>query len=154
SMANLATSYFVVGRQAESLRLREETLALCRVELGPDHPITLLIMTSVADSYGSARRYAESLELRHEILALSKAKLGSDHPNTLQCMRLLALAQCELGVSLVHQAKFTEAEPLLLQSYAATKKDPHCFNKMHLYDLLEALAQLYEATGRKESAAP
>ena len=38
SMNNLAVSYADLGRHAEALNLREETLALRKAKLGPDHP--------------------------------------------------------------------------------------------------------------------
>ena len=40
-MNNLANSYSELGRNAEALKLREETLALRKATLGPDHPDTL-----------------------------------------------------------------------------------------------------------------
>ena len=43
SMNNLAISYAVLGRQAEALKLREETCR-CKAKLGPDHPDTLWSM--------------------------------------------------------------------------------------------------------------
>ena len=51
TMASLANSYFVVGRRADALKLREETLALMKAKLGPDHPHTLSGMNSLAQSY-------------------------------------------------------------------------------------------------------
>ena len=41
-MDNLANSYAALGRHAEALKLREETLALQKAKLGPDHPDTLI----------------------------------------------------------------------------------------------------------------
>ena len=38
SMNNLALSYSDLGRHADALKLREETLALRKAKLGPDHP--------------------------------------------------------------------------------------------------------------------
>ena len=40
-MINLASSYADFGRHADALKLREETLALQKAKLGPDHPDTL-----------------------------------------------------------------------------------------------------------------
>ena len=37
-MHNLAISYAALGRHAEALKLCEETLALMKAKLGPDHP--------------------------------------------------------------------------------------------------------------------
>ena len=47
-MNNLAASYSALGRHAEALKLREETLALMKAKLGPDHPDTLASMNNLA----------------------------------------------------------------------------------------------------------
>ena len=54
-MNNLATSYDALGRYAEALKLHEETLALRKAKLGPDHPDTLASMNNLANSYGQPR---------------------------------------------------------------------------------------------------
>ena len=83
SMNDLAKSYADLGRQAEALKLFEETLAMRKAKLGPDHPDTLRSMKHLADGYFNLGRHAEALKLREETLALQKAKLGPDHPDTL-----------------------------------------------------------------------
>ena len=90
SMNNLADSYDALGRHAEALKLHEETLALRKAKLGPDHPDTLVSMNNLANSYDALGRHAEALKLREETLALRKAKLGPDHPDTLLSMYNLA----------------------------------------------------------------
>ena len=40
-MGNLAISYAAAGQSDRALKLREETLALQKSKLGPDHPDTL-----------------------------------------------------------------------------------------------------------------
>ena len=72
-MHNLASSYAILGRVDEALRLREETLALRRKKLGPDDPDTLASMNNLALSYGDAGRHADALKLREETLARFKA---------------------------------------------------------------------------------
>ena len=91
-MNNLANSYDALGRHAEALKLREETLALRKAKLGPDHPDTLTSMNNLAISYDALGRHAEALKLHEETLALRKAKLGPDHPDTLTSMNNLATA--------------------------------------------------------------
>ena len=79
-----------LGRHADALKLREETLALRKAKLGPDHPDTLLSMNNLANSYAALGRHADALKLHEETLALRKAKLGPDHPDTLVSMHNLA----------------------------------------------------------------
>jgi tetratricopeptide (TPR) repeat protein len=96
-MHSIADSYHNLGRHAEALKLAEETLALRKAKLGPDHPDTLWSMHSIADSYHNLGRHGDALKLREETLALRKAKLGPDHPDTLKSMYNLAHSYLYLG---------------------------------------------------------
>jgi tetratricopeptide (TPR) repeat protein len=96
-MNNLASSYHALGRHAEALKFCEETLALHKAKLGPDHRYTLLSMHNLANSYGALGRHAEALKLREETLELRKARQGPDHPDTLITMHALALSYRALG---------------------------------------------------------
>ena len=96
-MNNLANSYCDLGRHADALKLYEETLALQKAKLGPDHPDTLTSMNNLANSYADLGRHADALKLHEETLALRKAKLGPDHPDTLTSMNNLAISYDALG---------------------------------------------------------
>ena len=50
-MNNLAISYAMAGQNDRALKLREETLAIMKGKLGPDHPDTLQGMYNLAISY-------------------------------------------------------------------------------------------------------
>jgi len=91
---------------ADALKLREETLALMKARLGPDHPDTIPSMHNLAISYGALGRQADALKLLEETLALCKARLGPDHPDTLMCMNNLASSYLVSG-------RTPEALPLL-----------------------------------------
>ena len=82
-MNNLANSYRDAGQNDRALKLDEETLALRKAKLGPDHPDTLMSMNNLAISYAAAGQNDRALKLFEETLALRKAKLGPDHPDTL-----------------------------------------------------------------------
>jgi serine/threonine protein kinase/tetratricopeptide (TPR) repeat protein len=97
SMYYLAVNYAALGRHAEALQLRLETLEKRKATLGPDHADTLRSMTGLANSYTDLGRHAEALQLRLETLALQKAKLGSDHLDTLLSMFNLAINYDALG---------------------------------------------------------
>jgi tetratricopeptide (TPR) repeat protein len=97
AMNNLGNAYFALGRNAEALKLREETAALYKTKLGPDHPDTLRSMGNLASSYASVGREADALKLREEVLALRRAKLGPDHPSTLISMSALGDSYENLG---------------------------------------------------------
>jgi tetratricopeptide (TPR) repeat protein len=97
SMYYLAISYAALGRNADALQLRLETLQKRQAQLGPDHPDTLRSMNGLANSYNELGRYGEALQLRQQTLALQKVRLGSDHPDTLISMGNLASSYAELG---------------------------------------------------------
>ena len=115
-MHNLAAAYAALGRHAEALKLNEETLALRRAKLGPDHPDTLKSMHNLAASYDALGRHADAVKLREETLALRKAKLGPDHPDTLESMNNLASSYLAAG-------RTREALPLMARCSAANPKN-------------------------------
>jgi tetratricopeptide (TPR) repeat protein len=94
----LANSYTDLGRHAEALQLREETLARWKASLGHDRPGALLtIKHNLAVSYNSFGRYNEALQLLEETLSQQKALLGADHLDTLWSMANLACSYAALG---------------------------------------------------------
>jgi hypothetical protein len=105
-MMGLAINYGALGRHADALKLHQETLALQKVKLGPDHPDTLTTMSNLANSYTDLARHADALKLREETLMLRKAKLGPNHPDTLMSMWGMA-------VSLLRLERGAEAVPVI-----------------------------------------
>jgi eukaryotic-like serine/threonine-protein kinase len=96
AMHNLASSYDMLGRFDEALKLREETLARRRAKLGSDNTDTIASMNNLGLSYGNVGRFADALKLREETLARFKAVEGKDHPDTLMAMNNLANAYFSL----------------------------------------------------------
>ena len=82
-MRNLAKSCYALGRHAEALKLCEETLALKKAKLGPDHPDTLMSMNNLAGSYAALGRHAEALKLIEETLAHGKPSSAPTTPTRL-----------------------------------------------------------------------
>ncbi len=62
-MSNLASSYHAAGQNDRALKLFEETLALRKAKLGPDHPDTLRSMNNLAVSYYAAGQNDRALKL-------------------------------------------------------------------------------------------
>jgi tetratricopeptide (TPR) repeat protein len=77
-MHNLAVSYDDLGRHADALKLREETLALRKLKLGPDHPDTLLSQTNVAKALMNAGRAADGAVLARQAAELWEGRKCSD----------------------------------------------------------------------------
>ena len=114
SMNNLANSYSALGRHAEALKLREDTLRLRKATLGTDDPLTLSSMHNLAVSYHDLGRPAEAFELLQETLALQKIKLGPEHHETLQSMNHLAVGYHDVG-------RLAESLELLKETLALQK---------------------------------
>ena len=75
SMNNLAKSYSDLGRHADALKLREETLTLMKAKLGPDHPSTLLSMGNLANSLVTLNRAAEAVPVIDECVQGAAGKI-------------------------------------------------------------------------------
>jgi serine/threonine protein kinase/tetratricopeptide (TPR) repeat protein len=97
SMNMLANCYLDLGRYDDALNLKEETLALCDLRLGPGHPNTLTAMSNLAVACSALGRHAEALKFNDETLARRKARLGPDHPDTLLSMHNLAASYHAVG---------------------------------------------------------
>jgi hypothetical protein len=74
-MNNLAVSYAALGRHAEAVKLGEETLALRKAKLGPDHPDTLWSMYSLAQSLVDLDRPSESVAIIDDCLRRVEGKV-------------------------------------------------------------------------------
>ena len=80
------------GQNDRALKLFEETLALRKAKLGPDHPDTLASMNNLASSYCAAGQNDRALQALRGDAGVQKAKLGPDHPDTLTSMNNLAIS--------------------------------------------------------------
>jgi serine/threonine protein kinase len=144
SMNDLGVSYARLGRHADALALREQTLPLMKAKLGPDDPDTLRSMHNLATSYAAVGRRADALKLREDTLAIRKAKLGPDHPDTLRSMHNLAASYADLG-------RYTDAlklreETLTLRKAKLGPDHPDTLISM------TSLANSYAALGRHADA--
>ncbi len=70
--------YFAAGRREEALKLREETLELCRKGLGPEHPTTLAAMKNLAISYHALGRDGGSIFVRGSVAASKQKVFGPE----------------------------------------------------------------------------
>jgi serine/threonine protein kinase/tetratricopeptide (TPR) repeat protein len=144
SMHNLAQCYHVLGRYADALRLKEETLARRKARLGPDHPDTRKSISSLAAGYHALGRRAEALKLCEETLAWRKARLGPDHPDTLTSMHNLAVG---------YRAAGRHAEALkVCEATLAGRKARLGPDHPDTLASIEDLAHSYHALGRHADA--
>ena len=144
-MNNLAHCY--QARRSEldrALPLYEETLALRKSKLGPDHPDTLVSMNNLAEGYKAVGNFDRALPLFEETLALEMAKLGPDHPNTLKSMNNLVNGYRAAG-------KPDRALPLFEEMLALMKAKvgpDHPYTLSSMNKLAQATRPPVSSTGR------
>jgi tetratricopeptide (TPR) repeat protein/tRNA A-37 threonylcarbamoyl transferase component Bud32 len=140
----IGRSFYFLGKYEQLLGQTEAALALCRRELGPDHPDTLGSMRRLAVCYSLLGRHAEALRLGEEALALLKAKLGPDHPDTLRTM--LNLAQIYASLGRYDEALNLGQETLALKKARLGPDHPDTLGTMG------NLGNYYSALGRQAEA--
>ena len=140
----LSACYYRLGRHADALKLREETVARMRAKLGPDHLRTLVSMNNLALSYSALGRHADALKLNEETLALRRAKFGPEHFHNLETAANLALCYSALGR---HTDALELGQKTLAQAKATLGPD-------HPYTLkiVPIVAQIYRNLGRYSEA--
>jgi serine/threonine protein kinase/tetratricopeptide (TPR) repeat protein len=106
SRNNLAVAYHAAGRTADSIRLLEQNLKQSETKLGPEHPYTLAFCNNLAEAYDGAGQFAKSEPLYRAALDQTRKRFGADDVRT-------AAQMAVLGTNLLHQHKYTDAEPLL-----------------------------------------
>src|SRR5207244_2594254 len=93
-MSNLAVSYTDLGRYADALKLREESLALSKAKLGPDHPATLASMNRLARLLATAGEVKFRDPPRAVVLA---AEAAEKSPKSAAYRRTLGAARYRAG---------------------------------------------------------
>jgi tetratricopeptide (TPR) repeat protein/tRNA A-37 threonylcarbamoyl transferase component Bud32 len=113
--SNLAAAYWQAGRTEESIRMEKATLGLMESKLGPDHPSTLRSRHNLAFAYEALGLPADAEPLRRDVLDGVRRSLGPDDPPTITAM-------ASLGLNLLMQRKWQEAELVLRECLAVRQK--------------------------------
>ena len=142
----LGSTYFYLGEYRLAILQHEQALALQKAKLGPDHPRTLISMSSLALAYQNAGRLDKAVSLGEKALKLFKAKLGPDHPRTLNCMNNLAQTYVLVGRPI--DALRLAQETLELQKVKLGPDDLETLNTMN------TLAMAYQGTGKIKETLP
>ena len=148
SMHNLAYVYQAAGQPEKAVSLFERALAQYKQKLGPDHPQTLISMNSLAWGYMKNGAFEKATPLLRECLSLRRKK-QPDEWRTFS-------TQAALGISLLGQKQYAEAEPLLVAGYEGMKEREDKIPagaRNALPDTLKRLVQLYDAWGQPDKAA-
>ena len=145
---NLAVLLHIRGRLREAEPLFRETMKLRREKLPADHPNLAeaplpakLGRTTPWDDH----RPREAEAFLEEAISIYRKAFPAGHPST-------ALAEVRFGICLADLGHYEEAEPRLLQGYAALPpgKDTASIKRSKVR---ERIAKLYEAWGHPEKAA-
>ncbi len=148
SMQNLADVLQEEGKLAEAESTYREALARRTNVLGVGSPDTLGSMQNLAVLLLRQGRMNEAEQLARSCLAIAENKL----PDDWQTFSI----KDTLGIILVGQKKYPEAEPLLVSAYEGMKQreDKIPLNsKRQVKGVLQHIVQLYEDTGRTDQAA-
>ena len=148
SMANLAVAFSDTGRIDQGLELYRQVLALRRVKLRPGHPDTLRTMNNLGAVYLKAKRWTDAEPLLRECLKL-RDKYKSD-------AWLKSQTMSQLGHALAGQAKYAEAQPLLLEGYAGLLESDREIPTLRKKDVAYAakrMVSLYDSWGKTAQAA-
>jgi serine/threonine protein kinase len=155
TMGNLAAAYWQEKQLDKSIALFEETLKHQEAKLGRDHPDTVLTVANLGVNYKDAGRFAEAIPLLEEAYRAAKkypqirwvgtplldayATAGEDAKFANLIQEQLAEARktlpkdspqlasrlAQIGLGLLGQKKWAEAEPLLRECLAIReKKEP------------------------------
>jgi serine/threonine protein kinase len=108
SMANLGEAYRDANRIKEALALLETVIERGRKRSGGLPALVSWAPGALAETYERAGRFAKAESIFRDACKLSEQKFGSDDRRT-------ASAFAQLGVNLLKQKKYSEAEPLLRQ---------------------------------------
>ena len=94
---SVGVGFVTAGRAGEAVHVHEETLAVMKGVLGPDHPGTLASRNNLAIGYRAAGRTEEAIRLDEETLAARERVLGPDDADTLASRNGLAIGYRAAG---------------------------------------------------------
>ena len=144
TLNNLANAIEAQGRLAEAQSLFEEAVRIARPQWGDDHPRVAVMMLNLARvRIARGRGAATEPALRH-VLELRQRMLKAGDWR-------IAQAKSLLGASLLAQARYAEAEPLMLAADDGLEPLPGQQSRERLANRARLVA-LYEKLGRQQQA--
>ena len=141
-VATLADLEISQGKIATAEPIAREVLAAHRKAHGPDHAQTLSAEETLGNVLGFLGRHAEAEELYRHILT-QREKTTPNHWRS-------SSARLRLASTLVSQARFADAEPLLLESVRRLQAQPTELPASARYLVGEALKKTAELYARWE----
>jgi serine/threonine protein kinase len=144
----LLAGYFAAGESAKATKLVLDKLPEVRKTVPKESPALAQALAHYSLTLLQGKAYTEAEPLLRECLSIREKHL----PEAWSTYN----AKSMLGAALLGQKKYTEAEPLLLVGYEGMRQRAKLIpteGKVRLFEAVERLVQLYDATGRKEEAA-
>jgi non-specific serine/threonine protein kinase/serine/threonine-protein kinase len=145
TLSNMGLWLTKVGRYPEAERRLEESLAIKKRLYGEDHAAVALTLYKLAELNVAKGDPAAAEPLARRAVTILEAKLPGDHWRTAFARSILARALTVLG-------RYTEAEPLLLESCPVLQASRGA-QAPPTRDCLRHLAELYDAWGQPAVAA-
>jgi tetratricopeptide (TPR) repeat protein len=142
---NLGLAYRDAGRLADALGLFESALRRLEIKPGGSHPLTLECRNNLADAYESLGRYREAEELESGTLARRRKGVKAGSP-------VLGPDLSALARNLLHQRRWSDAEPLLRECVAITQRSAP--DDWSLFDSLSMLGESLSGQRRYAEAEP
>ncbi len=145
---NLGSTLFAQGKVNEAIAAYRKAIQLARQTLPADSPQLAGTVAQFGLTLLEQKQWAEAEPVLRECLDIRT----KTQPNLWTTFN----AQSMLGGVLLGQKKYAEAKPLLLAGYQGMKEREKTIppqGKVRLTEAVARLAQLYEATGKKEEAA-
>ncbi len=148
AMRNLALAYMAASRWAEAEPVLKDELAIRREQFPVEHADTLAAMCSLAETQIKLGRISEA----EALLQACRPVLERTFPG-----RTVTLNACSLaGEVLLAQKRFSDAEPLLVQSIeqllARESANPGRGREIYRQAAGDRILQLYEAWGKPDEA--
>jgi tetratricopeptide (TPR) repeat protein len=148
SVFSLAQAYRDAGRTGEAIPLLEQAVALRKTTLSPDHPDTMASIGNLGAAYLEMNRFADAEAPLRESLRFREQQ----EPDTWRRF----LAMCQLGASLAGQAKYADAEPMLIGGFEgllARERQVPPRVKKEVASAAARIVPFYKAWGRPAQAA-
>jgi eukaryotic-like serine/threonine-protein kinase len=144
----LCNAYIAVGRRAEATKIITAMLREQRRAKPPNSVELAALLRNYATGYQEIQRTTEAESLFREALAIYEQRKPAEWV-VWQC-------RSELGECLRMQKRYSEAEPLLVASYTGLREHADAIPATESNVVCRAgqrLAELYDATNRRELAA-
>ncbi len=145
SMSNLADVLYERGRLAEAEKLYGDALGIYDSTLSPTHPNVASALTGLARVFAEKSDESRVRELVDRAVSIWRKQLPADHWR-------IANSRAVLGLCLVNERKYAEAEGILLASYA-TLDQQRGASSAEARRVRGWLVKLYADWGRPDSAA-